>query len=62
MTAFYVSMIRVGRGGDEGGGAYNEEKIHSKTLHECIFIVMAFKYEKAGLDIFLNVLLCRRKN
>ena len=26
-----------------------------------LFIVMAFKYEKAGLDISLNVLLCQHK-
>ena len=49
-------------GDGDGDWAYNEEKIHSKnTSRMYLFIVMAFKYEKAGLDISLNVLLCQHK-
>ena len=51
---------RVWRG--MGIGLTTKKKFTQKnTSRMYLFIVMAFKYEKAGLDISLNVLLCQHK-
>ena len=49
-------------GGGWGLGLQRRKNsLKKNTSRMYLFIVMAFKYEKAGLDISLNVLLCQHK-